>query len=255
MGDSQRRKKQPRCHIGPNSVAETLQRWKELNDQLESAVDGSRSTRKPPGIGSKKGCMQGKGGPENSRCKFRGVRQRVWGKWVAEIREPKGGRLWLGSFPSAVQAAQAYDEAARAMYGPVARLNFPDRPLGPSTPIKSNTITANHSEEVIEREGGVRVDLEVVRPEAGGAKQVLLKVDTPKKQLPSLKVDFPIEQQGVEEHLNQETFDQQEAIYCDLFNVDEMLRMLDKDIENEGLKSASIGSSDFEAGSLDIFDI
>ncbi|KAJ1695398.1 hypothetical protein LUZ63_012096 [Rhynchospora breviuscula] len=255
MVDSQRRKKQPRCRIGPNSLAETLQRWKEQNDQLESAVDGSRPTRKAPGIGSKKGCMQGKGGPENSRCKFRGVRQRVWGKWVAEIREPKGGRLWLGTFPSAVQAAQAYDDAARALYGPVARLNFPDRPLGASISIKSTTTTANQSEEVIEREGGLKVDLEMVRPEAGGAKQVLLKVDTPKKQLPLSKVDLPKEQQGVEDDLNQETFDQQEALYSDEFNVDEMLSMLDKDIENEELKNASIGLVGFEAGSPDIFDI
>ncbi|KAJ4772880.1 Dehydration responsive element binding protein [Rhynchospora pubera] len=250
-----RRKQQPRCRIGPNSLAETLQRWKELNNQLESAVDGSRPTRKAPGIGSKKGCMQGKGGPENSRCKFRGVRQRVWGKWVAEIREPKGGRLWLGTFPSAVQAAQAYDEAARAMYGPVARLNFPDQPLGPFISIKSTTTTANNSEEVIERESGVMVDLEMVKPESGGAKQVLLKVDTPKNQLPLRKVDLPKEQQGVEDDLNQETFVQREAIYSDEFNVDEMPSMLDKDIENEGLKNASIGSADFEAGSPDIFDI
>ncbi|KAJ0458371.1 putative transcription factor AP2-EREBP family [Helianthus annuus] len=34
--------------------------------------------------------------------------------------------LWLGTFGSAVEAARAYDEAARVMYGPVARLNMPD---------------------------------------------------------------------------------------------------------------------------------
>lgn len=82
--------------------------------------------------------MRGKGGPENSDCNYRGVRQRIWGKWVAEIREPisanhntnlankKPNRLWLGTFSTALEAALAYDEAARAMYGPCARLNFPD---------------------------------------------------------------------------------------------------------------------------------
>ncbi|XP_042389296.1 dehydration-responsive element-binding protein 2C-like [Zingiber officinale] len=75
---------------------------------------------------SKKGCMKGKGGPENQSCTFRGVRQRTWGKWVAEIREPnRGDRLWLGTFPSALEAAQTYDKAARTLYGDCARLNLP----------------------------------------------------------------------------------------------------------------------------------
>ncbi|KAL6501743.1 hypothetical protein OROGR_026876 [Orobanche gracilis] len=111
---------------GVNSVAKSFRQAVSGLKQKKGG-GGGKTERKEVKVGNAK--------------KFRGVRQRPWGKWAAEIRDPQRRvRLWLGTYDTAEEAAMVYDHAAIQLRGPDALTNFSAPP-----PVRDNKTCSGYN--------------------------------------------------------------------------------------------------------------